>query len=260
MCCAVTADRFQFFFGILGEDIDGNNQWHIEFFNILYVFFEINKAFFYGFYIRCGQGSFWYTAVHFKSTNCSNKYDSIGFQSGIAAFDIKKLLGAKISTETCLSDSIFSKLHRCFRCHNAVTAMCYIGERPAVNDCRYILQCLHQIRFNGISQKGCHCALCFNHAGSYWFTGIAIGHNNFAEAFFQIFQAIGETQDSHYFGSNRDIKAILTRHAMRLATQSYDDITQFTIVHVYYTFPDNPTRIYIQEITLLDMIVQHSGK
>ena len=73
-------------------------------------------------------------------------------------------------------------------------------------------------------------------------------------------EVCSQTEDSHYLRSNCNIKTILTRNTMRLAAQTDNDIPQFTVIHIDNAFPDDTTRINIQCVALLDMVVQHSAQ
>ena len=95
-------------------------------------------------------------------------------------------------------------------------------------------------------------------ACSYRVAAVIISHDNLAQALLKVVQAISQAQNSHNLGGYGNIKAILTGHAMRLATQANYDITQLAVVHIYNALPHNAARVNIQSIALLDMVVQHS--
>ena len=44
-----------------------------------------------------------------------------------------------------------------------------VCEWSAVNDCRYMLQCLNKVWFQGIFQKCCHSTFCMKISGCYRF-------------------------------------------------------------------------------------------
>ena len=73
-------------------------------------------------------------------------------------------------------------------------------------------------------------------------------------------QTAGQAQNSHDLRSNGNIKTVLTRYAMRFAAQSDNNITQLAVIHINNTFPNDPTRVDIQSIALLHMVIDHCRK
>ena len=92
-----------------------------------------------------------------------------------------------------------------------------IGEGTAVDNSRHILQSLYQIGLNSILQESRHSAVSLDLAGGNRVTAVIIGYDNLAQTLLQIVQAISQAQNSHNLGGYRNIKAILTGHAMSLA-------------------------------------------
>ena len=108
-------------------------------------------------------------AIVFQCTDSSNDNNCIWFQTSHTAFDIKEFLGTKVSTESSLCDGVISKLQSHLGSGYGVTSVSNVCEWSAVNDCRYMLQCLNKVWFQSIFQKCCHSTLCMKITSCYRF-------------------------------------------------------------------------------------------
>ena len=69
---------------------------------------------------------------------------------------------------------------------------------------------------------------------------------------------VSQTKNSHNLRRNRDDKVIFSYHSVHLASQTDDNVTEDTVVHIHAAFPDDLPRINSKLIALLDMVVQKS--
>ena len=52
---------------------------------------------------------------------------------------------------------------------------------------------------------------------------------------------------------------ILTRNAVHLAAQAYDNVSERAVVHIKAAFEKDPARVYAERVALLDMVIEHSA-
>ena len=135
-----------------------------------------------------------------------------------------------------------------------------VCKRATVDNCRNIFQSLNKVRFNSIFQESCHCTVSIDLTCGNSFACIVISNDDFAQAFFQIAKTGCQAKNCHNFGSNGNVKAVLTRYAMSFATQTNNDVTEFTVVHINNAFPNDTARVNIESIALLHMVVYHCRK
>ena len=127
-----------------------------------------------------------------------------------------------------------------------------------------MLQCLYQIRLKSIFEEGCHSTLCLEIPCRYRLlrcrSSVCISDNDSGKSFLEIGQVIRETENSHDFGCHSDIKTIFSRHSVRLTAEAVNDHTKLTVIHIHASLPGNLSRIDTELISLLDVVVDHSGK
>ena len=257
---AVFTYSFQFFRSILCKNIDGNYQRYAKFLNVFNVFFKVYDTFFNCFHVGSSQFRFRNTTMHLESTNSCNQYNSVRFQACITAFNIKEFFCTKVSTKTCFSNGVVCQFHSSFSCHYTVAAVSNVCKGTTVDNCRNIFQSLNEVRFNSIFQESCHCSVRIDLTSSNCFACIVISNDNLAKAFFQIAKTGCQAEDCHNFGSNSNVEAILARYTVSFATQTNNDVTEFAVVHINNTFPNDTARVNIQSVALLHVVIYHCGK
>ncbi len=129
-----------------------------------------------------------------------------------------------------------------------------------MHKCRCILQSLNHIRTNSIFQKCRHCAYCLNFFCRNRFSFISISNYNSSQTFFQIFHVVCKTKNRHDFGCYRDDEMIFSCHTIHLASESYRNITKYTVIHIDAAFPYDLFWINVKFISLLNMIIKHCRK
>ena len=132
-------------------------------------------------------------------------------QTRLAALDIDKLLSAQVRTETRLCDHIVGELQCGPRGHHRVAAVRNVGERPAVNERRIVLQRLHQVWRQRILQQHGHCTVRLQVARQDGLLRRGITDDDPAQAILQIGEAARQAEDRHDLGSHHDVETILAR-------------------------------------------------
>ena len=88
---------------------------------------------------------------------------------------------------------------------------------------------------------------------------IGVGNNHSAQALFKVIDAGSKAEYSHDLGSNGNIKAVLSWHAICNAAKAVNNVSELAIIHVNAALPHNTTWINVETVTLLDMVIQHGG-
>ena len=126
--------------------------------------------------------------------------------------------------------------------------------------CGGSLQRLYQIWFQRILQKRCHSSLRFQIRCRHRLAGIGIADDDPSQSLLEVGDIGGKAQDRHDLAGHGDVKTILTRHTVGLTAQAVNDVTQLTVVHIHAASPDDALGINPEAVSLLNVIVQHSGK
>src|ERR1035438_8575511 len=104
----------------------------------------------------------------------------------LTTLDVDKLLGTQIGAEARFGDHVVGELERRARRHDRVTAVGDICERPAVNECRIVLERLHKSRSERLLQENGHRALRLQLACANRLLRTRIADDNARESFLQV--------------------------------------------------------------------------
>ena len=132
-----------------------------------------------------------------------------------------------------------------------------VGEGAAVDEGRRMLQSLYQVGLEGVLQQGCHGAFRLEVVGGNRLAVIGIAYDDPGQAGLEIHDIGCQAEYSHDLGSNGDIKAVLSRHALQTSTQAVHDMAELTVIHVDCSLPGDLLGIDAERIALLDMVVEH---
>ena len=86
-------------------------------------------------------------------------------------------------------------------------------------------------------------------------SGIANG--DLAKSAVQVVEVLGEAENRHDLGGRDDIKPIFPWKAVADASERPGDLAQRAIVHVQPAPPADPTRVNVELVVPMDMIVDH---
>src|SRR5699024_3875144 len=104
------------------------------------------------------------------------------------------------------------------------------------------------------------CTFNFKLFSSYRFSVISVTNDHITQFCFKIHDVCCQTKYSHDLTCNRDINTIFTWYTAAWSAKTYNYLTQCTVVHVNYSLPRNTTRVKIQFVTLVNVIVNERGK
>ena len=73
--------------------------------------------------------------------------------------------------------------------------------------------------------------------------------------FFEVLEVLGEAEDRHHLGGDRDVEAGLARIAVGDAAERADDLAQRAVVHVHDAAPGDATGIDAERVAPVDVVV-----
>ena len=207
--------------------------------------------------IRCRQLVLCASAVHLERANRRNEHDRRRCQLAKAAFDIQKFLRTEIGAEARFRDDIIRQVKRRLRREHRIASVRDIRKRSAMYESRYVLQRLHQIRFQCVFHERRHRARRVQIARRDRFIFIRIRDDDPRQPRLEIRDVLCQAQNRHDFRRHRNLETVLARHAVHRPAEPDDDMTKRAVIHIQHATPDDTTRIDTERVSLLQMIVQH---
>ena len=125
---------------------------------------------------------------------------------------------------------------------------------------RVVFQSLHQVGLHRIFQQDGHRAICLNIACKNWAAVAAIGHDHITEAFLQIGQIFGQTENRHNLRGNGDVKTRFAWEAIGHSAQRSCDLPQRAVIHINNPAPHHAACVDVELIAPIDMVVDHRGQ
>src|SRR5699024_12454074 len=89
---------------------------------------------------------------------------------------------------------------------------------------------------------------------------IGEAHHAAVDACLQVLQVGGQAQHRHDLGGDDDVEAVLAGHALGGAAQADRDLPQCAVVDVHHPLPLHPSRIDVQGVALMDVVVHEVGQ
>ena len=89
---------------------------------------------------------------------------------------------------------------------------------------------------------------------------VCISNNDIGQTLLQVCNVICQTKNCHDLRCNCDIVAILSRHTIGLSAKSIYYKTKLTVVHIHASSPGDLSRVNVQLVALIDMVVDHCCK
>ena len=184
----------------------------------------------------------------------------LGAQSAGPALDVDELLGPEVGAEPGLGDDPVAQLEGGPGGHHRVAAVGDVRERPAVDEGGRVLERLHQVRGEGVTQQHGHRALGLQVAGGDLLLGVGVADHDVAEPALEVGQRVGQADDRHHLGRHDDVEAVLAGHAVGHAAQAHDDLAQRPVVEVDHALPGDGARVDVQGVALVQVVVDHRGE
>ncbi len=135
-----------------------------------------------------------------------------------------------------------------------------VRKRAAVHKCGRALERLHEVRLERVLQQRRHRALRLQIAGGHGLAVVGVAHDDARELRLQIHHVAGEAQHRHDLARHRDVKAVLSGHAVGFAAETVHHEAKLAVVHIHAALPGDAARVDVQGVALLDVVVQHRGQ
>jgi hypothetical protein len=135
-----------------------------------------------------------------------------------------------------------------------------VRERTAMDEGGIVLERLHEIRRDRIAQQRRHGAMRADVARENRLLLACVTHDDLAEAFLQILQAGGQTEDGHDFRRHHDVETILTRITIRRAAERHGDVAQCAVIAVHDAAPGHAAHVEARLVAVMDVVVDERGQ
>ncbi len=127
-----------------------------------------------------------------------------------------------------------------------------------MHDCRRVLQRLHEVRLERVTEQHSHGARAFELGGRYGLTFLGVANDDALETRAQVLERRRERKNRHHFGRRGDVEAGLARDAVVFSTQTNDDVSQRAVVYVENATPRDVVELVL--IALVERIVDDCGE
>ena len=249
-----------FCIGVSCKSIHGNHNGHAELREISQVPAKIFQTALQGLDILLTQLPLSHTTVHFQCPDRRHQHHRIRMKARLTALDVEEFLSAQIRTESSLGDNVVRQLKCGSRRHHRITTMCDVREWTTVHQGGVVLECLHKIRLQGISEQCRHRAMSVQLAHRDRLVFACVAQHNVGQSLFEILQVRRKTEDRHDLGGYGYIEPSLTNDAVVVSAKPRRDGSQRTIVHVYNAPPGNSARVDVEFVIPMHVVVDQCSK
>lgn len=257
---ALLLDEGQFLGTVRGEGIDGDDDGKAEALDVLDVLLQVGDARGQGLHVELAEPLLGHASVHLQGPYGGDDDDGVGLEAGQAALDVEELLGAQVGGEARLGDEVVGQFEAVLGGHDAVAAVGDVGEGAAVDEGRNAFEGLDEVGLEGVLEEHGHGPLSAQIAGRDGPVVVGVGDDDPGQAFLQIGDARGETEDGHDLRGDGDVEAVLPGHALGLASQADDDVAEGPVVHVHDAAQDDAAGVDVELVALLERVVDHGGQ
>jgi hypothetical protein len=199
-------------------------------------------------------------AVVLERAHGGDDHGGVRPQAGLAALDVEELLGAQVGAEARLGDDVIDELQRALRGDHGVAAVRDVGERPAVDERRVVLERLHQVRRQRVLEEHGHRAMRLQVGRLHRLLVARVADHDVAQALLQIVERVGQAENRHHFRGDDNVEAVLARVAVRRPAQGDGDLAQRPVVHVEHALPRDAPHVDAELVAVVDMVVDQRGE
>ena len=257
---ALFLDQLQFGRRVAHETIDGNQNRQPELREVLDMPQQIGQAAFDRAEILLAERLLVGATMQLERPYRGHDHGQAGRQSCLTALDIEELLGSEVGAEAGFGHDIVGQRQRRPRGDHRVAAVRDVGERPAVNQHRIVLERLHQVGLGRILQHRGHGRRRLEIACRHRLAVAGFGHDDPRQPILEVRKVTRQAEDRHHFRCRGDVEARLAGKAVGHATKVGHQVAQRPVVHVEYTRPEHAPGIDAQRIAPVDVVVEHCGQ
>ncbi len=194
-------------------------------------------------------------AVHLQRADGRDDHRAVGRKPGLAALDVEEFFAAEVGAETGFGHDVVGELERGGGGEHGVAAMRDVGERSAMDEGRRAFERLHEIRRQRVLEQRRHRALRLEVGGAHRFAVAGVADDDVAEPLLEVVEIVGEAEDRHHLGRDRDVEAVLARKAVGDAAERGHDRAQRAVVHVDGAPPGDAAAVDAERIAPVDVVV-----
>ena len=197
-----------------------------------------------------------HAAVSLQGANRRNEDDGGRVEARGGALDVEELLGAEVESEPRLRHDPVGEGKGGLRGEDRAATVGDVRERPAVDEGGDPLAGLDEVRVEGVAEEGEHGSRRLQ---------VPRGDRAFPEGQAdddplepspEILRVLGETEGGHDLGGGRDVEAGLPRDALEDPAEPDDDVPEGSVVHVEDTPPEDPPRVDLEPVAVVDVVVE----
>ena len=246
--------------GIAAKEVEGNNWSKSKAAEVFDMALEVDHALLQRVKVLCGEFLARLATVVLLRTNRGYDHGAGYIKITKAGFDIHELFAAEVSTKASFSEDDVTKAHRSLGREQSIATMGDVGEGATMNKSRGSGQGLYQVRVKRVPHKRSQGTLGIQVASGYWLGVVGVAHRDVTQALLQIGEVRSETQNCHDFRGCRDGEAGLSWYAVGRSTQPSDDVAQGAVIDIDTTLPCHATRIDVERIALMDVVINDGGQ
>ena len=197
--------------------------------------------------------------MHLERPHGRDDDGRVGREAGRPALDVEELLGAHVRAEARLGTHDLVRRERKPVGDDRVVAMGDVRERAAMDEGGTALEGLEQVRLDRVGQQGRHRARDAQILGGDRRAILASGHHHPAQTCAEVMDVMGQGQDRHHLGSDRDDEFGLARDAVLLAAEPDDHPSNGAIADVHDARPEDRERIDPEGVAVMEVVVDERG-
>ena len=195
--------------------------------------------------------------VSLEAPHGRDEHGSIGGEARVAALDVEEALGAHVGTEARLGEEEVAGVDADAVGHDRAVAGGDVAERAGVHEGRGVLQRLHEVGLDGLTQDDGHRPGGADLLGGDGIAGLGVAQHDAAHAGSEVVQVGGESQGGHDLGGCGDVEAGLAGNAVELAAEADGDVAKGTVVDVDDAAPGDVVNVEASLVAVVEVRADH---
>ena len=167
---------------------------------------------------RLGEGSARHdrvlAAVRLQSAHCCDQHGGVGSEARHAALDVEEPLGAHVGAESGLGDEVVAHVDADQVGDDRRVAGGDVAERPGVHQHGCVLERLHQVRLDRLTQDHRHRTGDLDVLSGDRVARLGVADDDAPEPPAKVLQIARQRERRHHLRRGGDVEAGLARHAV----------------------------------------------
>ena len=199
-------------------------------------------------------------AMHFQSPHGGDQHHGVRRQPRLAALDIEEFLRAQIGAEAGLGHDVVGQFQCRRRRRHRIAAMGDVGERPAVDESRVVLQRLDDIRHQRVFQQHRHRRRRLDVGRAHRLAGPGVADDDITDTLGEVVQVGRQAEDRHDLRRHGDVEPVLAGKAVGDAAERRRNLAQGAVVHIDDAAEGDPAGVEAGRVAPVDVVVNHRGE